>query len=526
MRDVPAEAQPGDGFGDKAVIELLRIVNLMAARISSGVEMTQPWNIVLDGAADVAFHNLEVINIVEQLDTRRVHALAYIDAPGGVIAHVILVIHFAVEKLHANGDAPILRVRFDAIQKSDAVIGAFRIGHAPAVAGKSDQIGDSRGRAFIDGCMRGLFQTVMIFLAIERVRDCAAGAGRIHGGDQTVFLEGRPIGGADQIEALATQAGGLPAHVFEGHVGRKNTLGHALLEPALAHHRGRRLRGRGDGTSEAGDKLSASHIGLWYTELRAIRWNRLGESAYNRSGLMNNQEISLVLLQTEWKNAPAERDPRYFDTWQRVSIALQKALRASIPELYFGEDAGRYEDRDVGYQLVVYEACRAYYGRPRTEFTYDVADPATLAAAIRTIGRSMRTVLERTEKRLHEAGRPELARRYAPVWHQDILAAVRKKPKRLLGLLANEGLLINAVIDLGTLRNQTAMNRLAKVQNAALRKVFGVDMRELGGRMLDQATRVLSGSSEAIHSVDDLLCRGTLDHRNVLAARSPRIGIG
>lgn len=206
---------------------------------------------------------------------------------------------------------------------------------------------------------------------------------------------------------------------------------------------------------------------------------------------MQNQDISLELMHPAWTNAPAERDPRYFQTWQRVSIAFQKALRTWIPELYF-RDHARYEDRDTAYQLVVYQACRICYGRPKTEFTYDVADPDALPAAFRTIGRSIQTSLSKIEKRLHAEGRPQLARRYAPVWYQDVLVAVRKKPKPLIDLLAREAALINAVIDLGTTRDQAAVNRFSRASTNTFRSVFGMDMQELGGRMLQEATRVLA----------------------------------
>jgi hypothetical protein len=132
----------------------------------------------------------------------------------------------------------------------------------------------------------------------------------------------------------------------------------------------------------------------------------------------------------------------YFGAWQNVSMALQKALRQAIPEFYF-RVAARYADRESAYPLLVYTASRICRGRPRTEFTYDVADPEALPCALHLIGRSLQAVLARIEARLHQAGRPELARRYAPVWHEDVLRAVRKKPRPLIGLIGDEAALIN-----------------------------------------------------------------------------------
>jgi hypothetical protein len=242
--------------------------------------------------------------------------------------------------------------------------------------------------------------------------------------------------------------------------------------------------------------------------------------------LMQNEEISAVLTHSAWKGAPAERDARYFRTWQKISVALQGNLRARIPELYFRDDLTRYEDRDAAYQLVVYEAGRMFYGRPKTEFTFDVADSTTLPAVLRTIGRPMRTVLGRIQKRLFEAGRPELARRYSPVWHHDILGVVLDQPKRLVGLLAAEAKLINAVIDLGTARNAAAVNRFSKTASASLRSVCGQDMRELDVGILEETERRLGVSRFSLQAGQDLPFSRALENGRVRTARSPDHRIG
>ena len=220
---------------------------------------------------------------------------------------------------------------------------------------------------------------------------------------------------------------------------------------------------------------------------------------------------------------PAERDPRYFQTWQRVSLALQKTLRAWVPEMLYRQDPARYEDRGDGRYWVVYEACRAFYGHPRTEFTYDVADPDALPAALRSIGRSMQTVLTRISERLHEAGNHPLARRYGGVWHLDILDTVRKKPKRLIGLLACESALIDAVIDWGALRNAAAAKRFSKALATAAR-IYGVPLEELRTKVLEETRRVLA--TQIADSSNDALNCGTPQNGDARTARGPQAGIG
>jgi len=204
----------------------------------------------------------------------------------------------------------------------------------------------------------------------------------------------------------------------------------------------------------------------------------------------------LSFSDAEWRMAPRERDRRHFETWQQVAIGLQRALRIWIPELYF-RDTAMYQDREAAYPLIVYEASRISYGKPRTEFTYDISDPNTLPLAFRMIGRSLQTVLDRIEKRLYAAGRPELARRYAPIWHEDILGAVRRRPKRLVGVLADEAALVNAAIGLGTAVNAQAVKRFSRTANMSLRKLYDQDMRSLGTRVLDEVTAQLRRARES-----------------------------
>jgi hypothetical protein len=210
--------------------------------------------------------------------------------------------------------------------------------------------------------------------------------------------------------------------------------------------------------------------------------------------MQSNQFLRLPDADLEygvWPAAPAESQPSYFRTWQHVSVALQKAMRAWAPEAYF-HNLERWEDRDAGYAMVVYSACRLFYGHPRTEFTYDIADEATLPAALRAIGCGIERTLARLESRLRAGGCAELARNYSPLWYQDVLAAVKKRPQRLVTLLAREAKLIDAVIDFGTQRNWATARRFERRATSALRNLGGVDMRGLLPRVLNETTIVLA----------------------------------
>jgi hypothetical protein len=173
--------------------------------------------------------------------------------------------------------------------------------------------------------------------------------------------------------------------------------------------------------------------------------------------------------------------------------------------------------------VIVYQASRLCHGRPRTEFTYDLRDypecQTTLEISWKLTGRAIQAVLSRIEQRLLEAGMTELAHRYAPVWHQDVLMAVKKKPKPYVDLMTAESAVINAVIDLGTERSAESASRFRKTVHLNLRKVCGMDLQGLGSGVLDEATRVLSCSQPSCS--DHVGNRRTFEHSNMPAAGSP-----
>ena len=223
---------------------------------------------------------------------------------------------------------------------------------------------------------------------------------------------------------------------------------------------------------------------------RAIKFERRGDAIRAIPATLiaelRDRAAMLVALHPAWRNIPEERDARYFPVWQQTSLALQKALRKWIPEMYF-RDTARYEDREKSYSLIVPGNPLVFWagangihlrrGRSRDAADGFPDDRAGLA----------KCSPEWTA--LRESGRPELARRYAPVWHQDVLNAVKKRPKRLLELLGDEAALINAVIDLGTDRRMNAVKPFAKAASAALRNMYREDMRVLALRALEGGAR-------------------------------------
>ena len=228
--------------------------------------------------------------------------------------------------------------------------------------------------------------------------------------------------------------------------------------------------------------------------LRAVELVREGDAIRSvpptAAAKLRDSAAMLLAMHPAWTGAPHERHPSYFRTWQAVSLAAQKALRRWIPDAYF-RDPARYQDRDAAFPLLAYAASRPCRGRPRSEFTYDVADEEMLPRALYQIGASLQKVLETVERHLYDCGRPALARRYAPRWHQDLVRAVQEKPRPLLGLMGDEAAVVNALVGLGSGRGMRAVKPFARSTSLALRSVYGEDLRPLAFRLLYEATRTL-----------------------------------
>jgi hypothetical protein len=128
---------------------------------------------------------------------------------------------------------------------------------------------------------------------------------------------------------------------------------------------------------------------------------------------------------------------------------------------------------------------------PETEFAYDVASVKTLPEALWTISRPLQDILFETQRRVEAFGRRELARRFAPVWHEDMARAVRQRPRRLLAALGDEARLIDAVVTLGTARDLGMVKPYVHTVLAVLRSFHDCDLRELAAPLLAETTKAL-----------------------------------
>jgi hypothetical protein len=240
--------------------------------------------------------------------------------------------------------------------------------------------------------------------------------------------------------------------------------------------------------------------------LSALRWERQGcviSPVLPAAAALRNTAAHFALRDPLWIEQPPDSDARHFAAWRDVSVTLQRRFREWISDEYFRDPVqDRLADREAAFSMIVYHAARVCHGRSRGPFTYDLRDypecRLTLALATKMTGRSIQAVLAGLEDRLRTAGMPELARRYAPVWYQDVVLAVRKKPKAFIALLTAESVFIDALVELNLNKTTSGVHHFSKIANQALRKVYGMDLRHLGIRALEESALVLARHAAGI----------------------------
>jgi hypothetical protein len=211
----------------------------------------------------------------------------------------------------------------------------------------------------------------------------------------------------------------------------------------------------------------------------------------------------------EWLAAPDERTPGFFPAFARVSFAIQTLLRERVPTHYF-VDSRTFANVKTAYPMLVYRSSRPFRGKMRTELTYDVLNPKTLASFFRTVRPVFPEVLQSVEARLRAEGSASLAAFYDPLRAASILESVQRlsKSRRCLYVLIRaEGVLVTTLIDLaglGSLPIKQQARRMAlfeKKWRYQLRRMYvGTDYTWLASELLETATRALAEPETPLES--------------------------
>lgn len=104
MGDDGVGSGAGDGTIDGGIVDFLCVVRLAPPRVASGMIVREVRVVGLDGADEVPFHDLHVVDVIEELEGGGVDPIAEAQAPGGGVAFVALVVDLAVQEFHGEGD--------------------------------------------------------------------------------------------------------------------------------------------------------------------------------------------------------------------------------------------------------------------------------------------------------------------------------------------------------------------------------------------------------------------------------------
>jgi|HubBroStandDraft_1064217.scaffolds.fasta_scaffold67907_2 hypothetical protein len=203
-----------------------------------------------------------------------------------------------------------------------------------------------------------------------------------------------------------------------------------------------------------------------------------------------------------WFAAPDERDPGFFPAYGRISLAIQAVLRERVPASYF-QTIDSLRDVKRAYPMLVYQAARPFRGRLRSELTYDVLNPQTLATLLRGAKPGLLDLLGRTEARLSAAGWNQLADQYHPRRVTHILDTVQKlsKSRKCLHLLVrSESVLLDALVELGGLGNLAAKQQFRRVAEFEKKWVFQLRRLYPGTNFLWLAPLLLEAASAALEA--------------------------
>ena len=247
MRQEAGEAGIRDGSCNRMVVQLLRVIQLVATWHPAGMEMADVGGMLPDRPDDVAFHNLHVIDVVQQLHPRRADGVDDIGAKRRPIPLIVLVIHLAVQELDADRDAVALGRWGDTLEPRHTRLGGLRVAPSLPVAEHGNEVRDPMLGRQRQCPLELAHQQVVIRWIIEAARDeVVADRGVAHRADQPVLTDDRPILGGEEVDAgKAHRFTGL-AQIREGD-GPVAPPGGGLLEPAVLTPP--RSRGRSAGAS-------------------------------------------------------------------------------------------------------------------------------------------------------------------------------------------------------------------------------------------------------------------------------------
>ena len=166
------ETRVRDRPHDRGIVQFLRVVDLGPPRDPAGVVVADPGARVRQRADDVPFHDLHVVDVVEDLHAGRVDGPDDLERVVHAVADVVDVsAGFRVEDLDEDRDVLGFGDGGARLEAADRVLDADAVLHPAAVAEEADDVGDRDARGVRDVALEGLDDARMVFSLVEAVLD-------------------------------------------------------------------------------------------------------------------------------------------------------------------------------------------------------------------------------------------------------------------------------------------------------------------------------------------------------------------
>src|SRR5687768_14267975 len=203
LRDITLESGLGDRARDCRIVELLRGVYLVPSRHAGSVIVTDVLVIVADGANDIPFHDLHVVDVVQQLETIGADFLRQRDAPRRTIALVVRMIDPGVEKLHAYPHTMSRGGGHECRQTARTRVESLLIAQAVAISREADEVRNPGSRGEWQCSLIGRNQPCVVLDPVETAREPAARVGNCrvsHCAGKAVAPRDGPFIGLQQLD--------------------------------------------------------------------------------------------------------------------------------------------------------------------------------------------------------------------------------------------------------------------------------------------------------------------------------------
>jgi hypothetical protein len=201
-----------------------------------------------------------------------------------------------------------------------------------------------------------------------------------------------------------------------------------------------------------------------------------------------------------WFNLPPERTADFLPKFVAISVAVQATLRRAVPRIYF-EDLQRFRDTRMAYPLLVYAASRPYRADSRTDYTYDIVNPALMRRFYHGAALFLPGLLQSVYDRLNAAGMHDVAKAYRPENAREIIQMVDGRKlcrRRMEALIFAETMMVDNLIPFAgcqALPRSAREKRAAKTGKLWMSKLLRLyarkDFTSIATEVLDAATQAL-----------------------------------